>query len=79
MMKKSVVAVSLLVALACGRTNQEYLEVFQEYARLFSLEEVIEFRHAPNLGIYGVAARNISKGDIVLEIPCSYILGVCKT
>ena len=59
-------------------TREDFLKYYQEQFRKYSPDQILDLRYADGKGFHTVAMREIQIGEPVIEIPCTYALGICK-
>ena len=59
-------------------TRDEFLKFYQDQFEKYSPDGMVSLAFAPDKGFHTVANRELSMGEPVIEVPCSYAIGVCK-
>ncbi len=59
-------------------TRDEFLKFYQEQFEKYSPDGILSLVFSPDKGFHTVANRELSIGEPVIEVPCSYAIGVCK-
>ena len=59
-------------------TRNDFLTFYKEQFKKYSPDNVVELRYSDDKGFHTVATREIQVGEPVIEIPCTYALGICK-
>ena len=90
-MKKCLFLVSLLLGATCAAkkgpkkattptvySRDDFLKFYQEQFEKYSPDGILSLTFSPDKGFHTVANRELSIGEPVIEIPCSYAIGVCK-
>jgi hypothetical protein len=57
---------------------QDFLEVFKEKFEEYSPNGALELRYELEKGMHTVVGREVVKGESVFDMPCQYMLSICR-
>ena len=57
---------------------QDFLEVFKHKFEEYSPNGALELRYELEKGMHTVVGRDIVKGESVFDMPCQYMLCICR-
>jgi hypothetical protein len=59
-------------------TIEEYRTYFSDKFEKYLPDRILSLRYEQDKGFHLVANRQIKIGEPVIEVPCNYVIGVCK-